>query len=90
MHKKLLRSTIWIFFIGAFLILSSFIGCGHRSPIPLGLSINLSGYSGTPAEDIEAGARLGVNEINEAGGINGRPLELLVEDEKGYLRLTKG
>ncbi len=82
MHKKLLRSTIWLFFIGAFLILSSFIGCGHRSPIPLGLSINLSGYSGTPAEDIEAGARLGVNEINEAGGINGRPLELLVEDDK--------
>ena len=50
-------------------------------PIKIGLSINLSGRGGTAGEYIRDGALLGVEDINATGGINGRPIELLIEDD---------
>ncbi|MEW6593484.1 MAG: ABC transporter substrate-binding protein [Thermodesulfobacteriota bacterium] len=52
-----------------------------REPIRLGLAINLSGQGGGAGEQIRDGSLLAVEEINARGGINGRPLELLVEDD---------
>jgi len=52
------------------------------SPILLGLAINLSGRGGAAGEDIRDGAILAVDRINAAGGINGRPLKLLVRDDR--------
>ncbi len=51
-------------------------------PILLGLAINLSGRGGAAGEDIRDGAILAVDRINAAGGINGRPLKLLVRDDR--------
>ncbi|HHD57496.1 MAG TPA: amino acid ABC transporter substrate-binding protein [Desulfobulbaceae bacterium] len=52
------------------------------APISLGLAINLSGRGGAAGEDIRDGAILAVNTINTTGGINGRPLKLLVRDDR--------
>ncbi len=52
------------------------------TPIFLGLAINLSGRGGAAGEDIRDGAILAVNTINKAGGINGRPLKLLIRDDR--------
>lgn len=49
----------------------------------IGLAINLSGTGGTASEYIRDGALLAVKEINQSGGINGKPLRLLIEDDKG-------
>ena len=58
-------------------------GCERRSePIKIGLSINLSGRGGTAGEHIRDGALLAVDEVNNNGGINGRPLLLLVRDDE--------
>ncbi|MFZ5761466.1 MAG: ABC transporter substrate-binding protein, partial [Thermodesulfobacteriota bacterium] len=54
---------------------------GAQEPIRLGLAINLSGQGGEAGEHIRAGSLLAVEEINARGGINGRPLQLLVEDD---------
>ncbi|MFZ5760003.1 MAG: ABC transporter substrate-binding protein [Thermodesulfobacteriota bacterium] len=51
-------------------------------PVKIGLSINLSGRGGSPGEHIRDGAMLAVMESNENGGINGRPLQLLVRDDE--------
>jgi branched-chain amino acid transport system substrate-binding protein len=51
-------------------------------PIRLGLALNLSGHGGTAGEYIREGALLAVEEVNAAGGIHGRPLELLVRDDR--------
>ena len=51
-------------------------------PIKIGLTINLSGRGGEAGEHIRDGAMLAVEEINKRGGINGRPLELLVRDDQ--------
>ncbi len=51
-------------------------------PVKIGLSINLSGRGGSPGEHIRDGAMLAVLASNESGGINGRPLQLLVRDDE--------
>jgi len=51
-------------------------------PIKIGMVIPISGSSAPTGAYMENGAQLAVNEINDAGGIlDGRMLELLVEDE---------
>lgn len=54
----------------------------QQAPIKIGLSINLSGRGGAAGEYIRDGALLAVDEINKSGGINGRPLELFIQDDQ--------
>lgn len=51
-------------------------------PIKIGMAVNLSGRGGMSGEHIRDGAMLAVREVNENGGINGRPLLLLVQDDE--------
>lgn len=53
-----------------------------QEPFKIGLAVNLSGCGGAAGADIRNGAMLAVEEINDAGGINGRPLKLLIKDDK--------
>jgi branched-chain amino acid transport system substrate-binding protein len=51
-------------------------------PIKIGLTIPLTGpFANTVAEYMPA-FQLGVEVVNKAGGVNGRPLQLLVEDSQ--------
>ena len=61
------------------------VSCSQQpaeEPIKIGLSVNLSGRGGMSGEHIRDGAMLAVRDVNERGGINGRPLELLVRDDE--------
>ena len=51
-------------------------------PIKIGLAVNLSGRGGMSGEHIRDGAMLAVRDVNENGGVNGRPLLLLVQDDE--------
>ena len=66
------------------IILLCFTSCKQppQPPIKIGLSVNLSGTGGTAGEHIRDGALLAVDHINTHGGINGRPLELLIRDDE--------
>ena len=70
--------VFWLFFV---LCLAA---CDQPPPEPIkiGLSINLSGRGGAAGEHIRDGAMLAVQEVNDSGGINGRPLALLVRDDE--------
>ncbi len=58
-------------------------GCNQPVvPIKIGLSINLSGRGGEAGEHIRDGALLAIEKINTFGGINGRPLKLLIRDDQ--------
>jgi branched-chain amino acid transport system substrate-binding protein len=50
-------------------------------PIKLGMVIPISGSSAPTGAYMKNGATMAVDEINKDGGVNGRQLELLVEDE---------
>jgi len=66
-----------------FFLLAVLLGSCKRAPEPIsiGLAINLSGRGGMAGEHIRDGALLAAREVNEGGGINGRPLVLLVRDD---------
>jgi branched-chain amino acid transport system substrate-binding protein len=52
-------------------------------PIRIGLTTGLSGPVAVIGKDVRIGAELAVAQINKAGGVRGRPLELVVRDTKG-------
>ena len=51
--------------------------------ITLGAVIPLSGSNATPGEDQRRGIEIAVKEINDAGGILGEPLKVIIEDSAG-------
>jgi branched-chain amino acid transport system substrate-binding protein len=55
-------------------------GGGDEGDIVLGMVTPLSGSSAAIGPYMQNGAQLAVNEINEAGGVDGRKLKLVVED----------
>ncbi|RRR71815.1 MAG: amino acid ABC transporter substrate-binding protein [Candidatus Viridilinea halotolerans] len=65
------------------LILVLTTGCSNAQPIRVGYAGQLTGPHSDLGVDGRDGALLAVDEINAAGGINGRPLELLVRDDRG-------
>ncbi|HEA69158.1 MAG TPA: hypothetical protein ENI07_20460 [Desulfobacterales bacterium] len=60
-----------------------FVSLGaSKKPIKIGLSTPLSGVLTDYGVRLEKGARLAVEAINEQGGILGRKIDLIVEDDK--------
>lgn len=75
------------FVLVVFLLLSAFLMAGYpaqaEEPIKLGAFFDLTGPSsfiGTPTKLV---AEMVVKKINEEGGINGRPLQLVIADDEG-------
>lgn len=66
---------------------------GKPSEIKIGISAPLTGEAASLGEGFAAGAELAAQEINEAGGINGIPVKLVIEDDecspKGVNAITK-
>lgn len=84
MHARHIQ--IYIFTFVFLLILS---GCASQRPILVGLSMEMTGRRGDLGVDARDGALLAVDQINANGGINGRPIKLLVRDEKGDPELAR-
>jgi branched-chain amino acid transport system substrate-binding protein len=55
--------------------------CSGPEPITFGAILPLTGPGSIP--EVKNGMELAVSEVNERGGINGRPMELHVEDSTG-------
>ena len=51
-------------------------------PIKIGMCAPLSGYAAFYGEHIVFGAKLAIDEVNEKGGILGRKVEFIAEDDK--------
>lgn len=52
----------------------------HRRPLRIGALLPLTGAAAADAAEMEQGARLAIEEVNAAGGVAGRSLELRVAD----------
>ena len=64
----------------------AFTACGKGGSddtIKLGILCSLTGNSQTNGGYAQQGAKMAVEEINAAGGINGKQIEILTEDEQG-------
>ncbi|MEM7041675.1 MAG: ABC transporter substrate-binding protein [Pseudomonadota bacterium] len=52
-------------------------------PILIGLDADMSSSSAIGGEAIRRGATIAIDEVNDAGGVLGRPLKLVVRDHRG-------
>jgi branched-chain amino acid transport system substrate-binding protein len=55
----------------------------NKTPRKIGLTTALTGPFAATAAEYNIGYKLAVDHVNEAGGLNGRPVQLIVEDSKG-------
>lgn len=86
MHTRI-RTTAAMAVLGTVIAVS---GCsaGDETPdagetVKIGLLLDLSGSSSLYGEPTTNVAELAVSEINEAGGVNGKTVELVIADEAG-------
>ena len=57
--------------------------CSAIQPIPIGFSAELTGKQSEASINMRNGVRMAVEEINAAGGIAGRMINLMIEDDGG-------
>lgn len=83
--KKLLALAL-----SAVLALGAMAGCSSQpstveagSTIKIGVLAPLTGTNAEYGKGFEVGTQMAVDRINEAGGVNGHKLELVVKDSKG-------
>jgi branched-chain amino acid transport system substrate-binding protein len=58
-------------------------GGGSTGPIKIGIYGDLSGQTSSFGQSTKNGATMAIDEINKAGGINGRQIEFIFEDDQG-------
>src|SRR6476661_5604494 len=72
--------------IFSFFLLTVLLACNRKpqeNALRIGLPIPLTGGSAEYGEFIREGATLAADEINQQGGVHGKPLELIFEDGQG-------
>lgn len=62
-------------------LLFSLTGCGPEKPVRIGLIAGLSDRGSDFGESVRNGVILAIEQQNQAGGINGRMIELIVRDD---------
>jgi len=79
----------WVKFLARFLLawnvllVSAVSGCNLRQPVYIGFVAEISGRNSELGIELRNGVQMAVNEINASGGISGRKIELIIEDDMG-------
>jgi branched-chain amino acid transport system substrate-binding protein len=79
MKNNIIPKIWFLFFI---LICLTIFGCSDNTPIKIGFVAGITGRVSELGISERAGAMLAVSEINASGGINGRPVELIIKDDQ--------
>jgi branched-chain amino acid transport system substrate-binding protein len=86
--KKVLRSFIFMIKMAAViavaLAFNSFTASASEEPIKIGCNYPMTGPSAADGEEFINGVTLAVEEINEKGGLLGRPLKIEVADTGNF------
>src|SRR5690348_16976862 len=57
-------------------------GPSTTGPIPVGEYASMTGDTATFGQSSHKGTAMAIDEINSAGGVNGRPIQLFTEDDQ--------
>lgn len=80
-NQSIFQSLIALMFTP--LLIASTVSCTDRTPIKIGFTGTLTGIQSERSIMIRNRVLLAVNEINEAGGINNRPIEIIIKNDQG-------
>jgi branched-chain amino acid transport system substrate-binding protein len=73
---------------GAAAVLGAGPATAQPQPIPIGAVLPMTGLAATYGTPYLVAVQLGVEEVNRAGGVNGRPLAVTVEDSQASNTVT--
>ena len=59
-----------------------FLGLVHADSVKIGFNVPLTGFAAADGKSALNGAKLAVKQVNQAGGINGKMIELVVYDDQ--------
>ena len=59
-----------------------FLGLAHADSVKIGFNVPLTGFAAADGKSALNGAKLAVKQANQAGGINGKMIELVVYDDQ--------
>ena len=83
---------VFLLLTAMLVILSVLVGCSQSADnsdtIKLGVNYELSGDVATYGRSSVEGIELAIEEINEAGGINGKEIEIIKYDNKSESEAT--
>ncbi len=82
MNKTIIWVSVLVIVVGGIAVFSGKSNPSETDPIRIGVSVPLSGEAASYGESARAGALLAQKEINDAGGVNGRMIELIFEDDR--------
>jgi branched-chain amino acid transport system substrate-binding protein len=69
-------------FIVLISLITLFVGCAREKPVTIGFIGGLTGRTADLGSHSRNGMILAIEEWNERGGINGKPIEMLIHDDK--------
>lgn len=73
-----------------FMMLILVTGCNNNpNPIKVGVIGTMSGINSDLSVSGRRGVEVAVEEINKSGGVNGRPLELVIKDDKNDTKVAE-
>lgn len=82
MGPRRVRVAAVLALVGALVAVGTSSWSQTGAPIPVGLIANLTGTDVRSSVHMTRGVELAVEEVNAAGGINGRPIRLITEDSQ--------
>ena len=77
MIKKIMKYLLLSFLFPVF-----FLGLVHAVSVKIGFNVPLTGFAAADGKSALNGAKLAVKQANQAGGINGKMIELVVYDDQ--------
>jgi branched-chain amino acid transport system substrate-binding protein len=77
MFKKIMKYLLLSFLFPVF-----FLGLIHADSVKIGFNVPLTGFAAADGKSALNGAKLAVKLANQAGGINGKMIELVVYDDQ--------
>ena len=83
---RLIGQSIWRLLLAGMLIwMTAFflVACTRKKPIRVGFAAQLTGVQAELGVQERNGVQLAVAEINTAGGVDGHPIKLIVQDDLG-------
>jgi len=81
MNRKIFLLFI-VLFLGIVATATLIIKINHPQNIPIGVALNLSGHGAARGQTLKEGIIVAVKELNQYGGINGKHLNLFIEDDQ--------
>lgn len=76
------------FWLGVICLSAFTLSAWAAEPIKIGFHAPLTGFAASDGKSASIGAELAVEQVNDAGGINGRPLKLITYDDQAKQELS--